>query len=145
MPRQSRARPRPRCRSCEKALDVLNNLNSVQWTIPCVTDTLQKPPSSSVSSLTRPLGHGALTADHPAARTGQDWWRLPKLTMGWVLLTRGDPRTGSNWINPTLDLPDHGEGEHRTQTKMFRLIKWGQAQWVEQMTIASMCRCWNMD
>jgi hypothetical protein len=72
MPRQSRARPRLCYRSCEKALDVSNNLNSVQRTIPGVTDTLQKPPSSFVSSLTRPLGHGALTADHPAAQTGQD-------------------------------------------------------------------------
>jgi hypothetical protein len=72
------ARARPRCRSCEKVLVVLNNLNRVQRAIPCVTDTLQKPPSSSVSSLTRPLDYGALTADHPVARTGQEQQRLPK-------------------------------------------------------------------
>jgi hypothetical protein len=40
---QKRARARPRCRSCEKVLIVLNNLNSVQRAIPCVTDTLQTP------------------------------------------------------------------------------------------------------
>jgi hypothetical protein len=121
VPRQRRARPR--CRSCEKALDVLNNLNNVQWTIPCVTDTLQKPPSSSVSSLTRPLGHGALTADHPVAWTGPEQRRLPKLAIGQALPTRCEPRTSSNWVNPDQNLPDHDDGEHRTPIKMFRLIR----------------------
>jgi hypothetical protein len=82
VPKQSRARPRPCCRSCEKVLVVLNNLNSVQRAIPCVTNTLQKPPSSSVSSLTRPLDDDALTADHQVARTGQEQRRLPKLAAG---------------------------------------------------------------
>jgi hypothetical protein len=76
------ARARPHCRSCEKILVVLNNLNSVQRAIPCVTDTLQKSPSSSVSSLTRPLDHDTLTVDHPVARTGQEQRRLPKQVAG---------------------------------------------------------------
>jgi hypothetical protein len=77
----------------------------------------------SVSSLNRSLGHDALTADHPVARTGQEQQWLPKLATGQTLLIRGDPRTDSNWINPALDLPNHGDGEHRTPIKMFRLIK----------------------
>jgi hypothetical protein len=79
---RKRARTLPHYRSCEKVLVVLNNLNSVQRAIPCVTDTLQKPPSSSVSSLTRPLDHDALTADHPIARTDQEQRRLPKQVAG---------------------------------------------------------------
>jgi hypothetical protein len=77
----------------------------------------------SVSSLNRSLGHDALTADHLVARTGQEQRRLPKLATGQALPIRGDLRTGSNWINPALDLPDHGDGEHRTPINMFRLIK----------------------
>jgi hypothetical protein len=36
--------PCPRCRLCEKTPDDLNNLESVPWTIPRVTDILQKQP-----------------------------------------------------------------------------------------------------
>jgi hypothetical protein len=76
-----------------------------------------KGPSTSVSSLTRSPGHDALTADHPVAWTGQEQRRLPKLATGQALPTRGDPRTCSNWINPALDLPDHGDDEHRHRSR----------------------------
>jgi hypothetical protein len=110
-------------------------------TVPLSRWHLHRGPLISVSSLNRSLGHGALTADHPVAQTDQEQRRLPKLATSQTLPTRGDPRTGSNWINPALDLLDHGDGEHRTPIKMFRLIKWGQGQWVEQTTITSTCGC----
>jgi hypothetical protein len=86
-------------------------------------------------------GNDALAAGHLVAQTGHDRRRLPKLTKGQALPTRGEPRTSPNWTNTALNSPDHGDGEYQIQIKVFRLIECGQAQRVEPMSIASMCGC----
>jgi hypothetical protein len=48
-------------------------------------------------------GNDALAAGHLVAQTGHDRHRLPKLTKGQALPTRGEPRTSLNWTNTALD------------------------------------------
>jgi hypothetical protein len=102
---------------------------------------LHRGPSTSVSSLTRPLSHDALTADHPVARTGQEQRWLPKLTTGQASLTRNKSRTSSNWSNPALDLPAHDDRNHQDQIQVFPTSGWRQAQLVESISITSMRGC----
>jgi hypothetical protein len=66
---------------------------------------------------------------------------MPKLTTGQVLLTRGEPSTGFNWVNPALDLPAHDDGDHRDQIKAFPLSGCRQAYLVDSTSITSIRGC----
>jgi hypothetical protein len=66
-------------------------------TIQCLADKCTEVPrffffSKSIQD------YGALTIGHSAARTGQDWWWLPKLIIGQALRTRDNTRTSFNWV-----------------------------------------------
>jgi hypothetical protein len=134
-------------RSCARGANLAQrplavwNTHKEPPTVPLSRWHLHRGPSTSVSSLTRPLGHGALTANHPITRTGQEQWWLTKLTTGQALPTRGDPRTGSNWINPALDLLAHNDGDHQDQIQAFPMSGCRQAQLVESTSITSMQGC----
>jgi hypothetical protein len=132
-----------RCPFCVGDPGGLKYLSRALPTVPLSRWHLHRGPLIYVSSLNRSPSHGALTADHPVARTDQEQRRLPKLTTGQVLPSRGDPRTCSNWINSTLDLPAHDDSDHRDQIQVFPMSGCHQAQLVESTSITSMQRCWN--
>jgi hypothetical protein len=141
-PEMGRTCARARCgvHFAQGALEVWNTYKEPP-TVPLSRWHLHRGPSTSVSSLTWPLGHDALTADHPVARTNQEQRWLPKLTTGQASLTRNKSRTSSNWINPALDLPAHDDRNHRDQIQAFPTSGCRQAQLVESISITSMWGC----